>query len=232
MPAFLVTITGHAQEAVPLIRAAIEVNAVRLILNDEHRDGVDWEAIVSDFHTLQLKKEDNPVWADKKYKISVGTVSDEDYAVLLEALDTVGKMTQAAQPPVIIEADKKQGLNMAFAGHKNDGHVRADLLLTHTSTGGPELRLEPFIGMVLKDGGNPVITTLKTQTDVPLKDNMTIVLGGIISEQEITKTHKFPLLGNLPIVGLVFRSQGRLVERTETVIFLTVRFKTAQTFEK
>ena len=33
----------------------------------------------------------------------------------------------------------------------------------------------------------------------------------------------FPMLGNIPIVGLVFRSKGRLMQKTETVIFLTVR---------
>jgi type II secretory pathway component GspD/PulD (secretin) len=44
-----------------------------------------------------------------------------------------------------------------------------------------------------------------------------------MKEGEITRTRKFPLLGNIPIVGLVFRNRGRLMQKTETVIFLTVR---------
>ena len=49
------------------------------------------------------------------------------------------------------------------------------------------------------------------------------VIGGLIKEEEITRTHKFPLLGDLPLVGLVFRNQGRLMQKKETVVFLTVR---------
>ena len=37
----------------------LEANVVQIILNDEHRGGVDWGAIVSDFHTALLKKEDD-----------------------------------------------------------------------------------------------------------------------------------------------------------------------------
>jgi len=34
----------------------LEAKVVQIVLNDEHRDGVDWEAIVSDFHSLQLRR--------------------------------------------------------------------------------------------------------------------------------------------------------------------------------
>ena len=53
----------------------LDINVVQIVLNDEHRDGVDWEAIVSDFHVLPLKKEDNSFWMDKRYRLSAGTVS-------------------------------------------------------------------------------------------------------------------------------------------------------------
>ena len=75
----------------------LEANVVQIILNDEHRGGVDWGAIVSDFHTSLLKKENDPAWNDKKHRLSFGTVSQDDYAVLIDALDTVGQMCQFPQ---------------------------------------------------------------------------------------------------------------------------------------
>jgi type II secretory pathway component GspD/PulD (secretin) len=210
--------SDEEQEHPPAIRElTLEPHVVHIVLNDEHRQGIDWEAIVSDFHTIQLKKAENPVWVDKKYKVSVGTISNEDYAVLLDALDTVGKMTQVPQGPVILKSDAQHDLNIA-------SNLKVEILLTNTK-GETRLHLQPTVGVFLKDSGNPVAMTLKAHTDVGLKEDTTIVIGSITSEQEITRMHKFPLLGDLPLVGLVFRNRGRLMQKTETIIFLTARSK-------
>ncbi len=187
--------------------AELTVNVVSLVLNAEHRDGVDWSAIVSDFHSVALKKQDNPVWADKKYKLSVGTVSIEDYAVLLEALDTVGQMNQTPYPSfkIGLNEDRTEVLSDVISlGVQMTRQRGEDALLTVQ----PNLNLAKMM--------------LKARTQLPIKDKVTIVIGGIFSEEEITKMHKFPLLGDLPLVGLVFRSRGHLIKKTETVIFLTI----------
>ena len=64
---------------------------------------------------------------------------------------------------------------------------------------------------------------LQAETKVLIADNTTIVIGGLMKEEEITRKHKFPLLGDIPIVSLVFRSKGHLMQKTETIVFLTVR---------
>lgn len=217
----------EARPAAAFGQVALDINAVQIVLNDEHRQGVDWEAIVSDFHTLQLKMPDDPSWADKKYTVSVGTLSNDDYAVLLDALDTVGQMTQSPQPAVGLPVDLKQDINVALNDPKT-GRVRLDLTLVDIK-GQPELHLEPYVEATLRDNnGKPVAVMLKSQTAVALQEGTTIVVGGITSEQETTRTHKFPILGDLPLVGLVFRNQGKLMQKTETVVFLTPHFKAAQ----
>ena len=94
--------------AKPPDEITLEANVVQIILNDEHRGGVDWAAIVSDFNTAPLKKENDPAWNDKKYRLSFGTVSQDDYTVLIDALDTVGQMSQFPQPPIKVIAGKTQ----------------------------------------------------------------------------------------------------------------------------
>jgi len=211
-----------AQQEPPQV-LALDINVVQIVLNDEHRDGVDWEAIVSDFHMLPLKKEDDPVWTDKRYRLSAGTVSAEDYAVLLDALDTVGKMSQVPQESVHLTRDEPLASTLSL-GEGKEQTVRLGLRFASSANSGPSIVIDPTIGVIFKDGGKPpVALTLKTRTQVAIKEDTVIVLGGLTEETEITKIHKFPILGDLPLIGLVFRNQGRWMQKTETVIFLIPR---------
>jgi hypothetical protein len=207
--------------AKPPDEVTLEANVVQIILNDEHRDGVDWGAIVSDFHTAPLKKENDPAWNDQKHRLSFGTVSQDDYAVLLDALDTVGQMSQFPQSPVKITSEIPASIDF----EKQNIHV--DLLLSRLKSGDLSLRIGPHIAVAATEiwNGEKIAASvlLDAETKTLIANDTTIVIGGLMKEEEITRKHKFPLLGNIPIVGLVFRSRGRLMQKTETVIFLTVR---------
>jgi len=199
----------------------LEANVVEIILNDEHRSGVDWGAIVSDFHTAPLKKENDPNWIDKKYRLSFGTVSQDDYTVLLDALDTVGQVSQFPQTPIKVTS----GVPASMSLDKQNIHV--DFFLSRLKTGDLSLQIDPHIALAateLWDGQKiPSSILFQSETKMLITNNSTIVIGGLMKEEEITRTRKFPLLGDIPIVGLVFRNQGRLMKKTETVIFLTAR---------
>jgi hypothetical protein len=205
----------------PQDEITLEANVVQIILNDEHRSGVDWGAIVSDFHTALLKKENDPAWNDEKYRLSFGTVSQDDYAVLLDALDTVGQMSQFPQSPIKVTTGKPASISF------DKQNIRVDFLLSRLKSGDLSLRIDPHIAvaaMELFDGQKvPASVMLQAETRVLIADNTTIVIGGFMKEEEITRKHKFPLLGDIPIVGLVFRSRGHLMQKTETIVFLTVR---------
>lgn len=199
----------------------IEANAVQIILNDEHRNGVDWGAIVSDFHTSPLEKENDPVWNNKKYRLSFGTLSRDDYEVLLDALDMAGKVSQSPQLPV------RAALGSSASVDFEKQNIRVDIVPSRQKSGDLSLRIDPRFAVAateIWDGEKiPASVILKSDTRMLVAGTSTIVIGGFMKEEEIRRMHKFPLLGSIPIVGLVFRSQGRLVQKTETVIFLTVR---------
>jgi type II secretory pathway component GspD/PulD (secretin) len=211
---------GWAQTKPP-DEITLETNVVQIILNDEHRGGVDWGAIVSDFHTAPLKKENDPVWDDKKFRLSFGTVSQDDYAVLLDALDMAGEMNQFPQPAVKVVENTPASVKF------EKQNIDLGLLLTQLKSGDLSLRVDPGIAVAATELFNgekiPSSVLLRAQTNILVTNNTTIVIGGLMKEEEITRTHKFPLLGDIPLVGLVFRSRGHLMQKTETVIFLTVR---------
>jgi general secretion pathway protein D len=66
-------------------------------------------------------------------------------------------------------------------------------------------------------------TTLKRQIDttVLVQDSSTIVLGGLIDNQVSVSEWKVPFLGDIPLLGYLFKSEGKSTQKTNLYIFLT-----------
>ena len=69
--------------------------------------------------------------------------------------------------------------------------------------------------------GVPQIATRDTQTTVRLKDNQTLIIGGLIQESTTRTENKIPILGDLPLVGSVFRNNQLNSTRNELIIVVT-----------
>ncbi len=70
-------------------------------------------------------------------------------------------------------------------------------------------------------GGVPAFITRKTTTDVSMRDGDTLVLSGLIDRTIGEDIDKFPILGDIPILGALFRSTNYRNKLTELVIFIT-----------
>ena len=57
--------------------------------------------------------------------------------------------------------------------------------------------------------------------NIRIKDNETLIIGGMVQEEESKTVHKIPLLGDLPLVGAAFRSTSTVKAKTELVIMIT-----------
>jgi succinate dehydrogenase/fumarate reductase-like Fe-S protein len=55
------------------------------------------------------------------------------------------------------------------------------------------------------------------------KDGDTIVIGGLVSENMVKSVSKVPLLGDLPVLGVFFRSLSDTKKRQELLVFITAR---------
>lgn len=69
----------------------------------------------------------------------------------------------------------------------------------------------------------PTIDTTKLETQVLVPDGQTVVLGGIFSNNIITSKSKVPLLGDVPILGRLFRRDVTSEDKRELLIFITPR---------
>jgi type IV pilus assembly protein PilQ len=67
----------------------------------------------------------------------------------------------------------------------------------------------------------PVIDTRKADTTLLIPNGKTVVLGGLRKKETNKRVNKIPLLGDIPIVGALFRSTSEKVVNRELVVFLT-----------
>lgn len=92
-----------------------------------------------------------------------------------------------------------------------DGQITAKV---HTEVSTPQL---------VSDIKQYQITTREAETNVRMKDGETLVIGGLIGSQQSKTVSKIPLLGDLPILGSLFKNVSNSGSEAEIVIFLTAR---------
>ncbi len=97
-----------------------------------------------------------------------------------------------------------------------EGNVIMDLLVNKDSRG--ELTT-----------AGPAINTKQVQTQVLVENGGTVVIGGIFQQDERTDENKVPLLGDIPVLGHLFKSNTRSSKRTELLIFITPKIVTDRT---
>ncbi len=229
----------------------IEAKIFQIVLNDEYKMGIDWEAIVSDYHKLDLVSDFDVLGStEKKGKLSIGTVAADNYTALIEALKTVG-VTNILSSPRITAVNNKEAKILVGS---TEPYVTTT---TTTPSSGPTTTAETvnfidvgvklfvtptihddrFITMKIKpevssvtrnlttsnNNTIPVVETSEAETTVIVKDGVSIVIGGLIKEENIKSTRSIPVLGDIPVMGLIFRNISDKATKTEIVVFLTPR---------
>ena len=100
--------------------------------------------------------------------------------------------------------------------------VTLDITPSVTPDGGITVVLHPVVNSLIgTNAGVPEISTRDTQTTVHLQDDETLVIGGLIQENDTRTTTKVPFLGDLPLVGRVFRNENLQGQRNELIIVVT-----------
>lgn len=61
------------------------------------------------------------------------------------------------------------------------------------------------------------------QTQVLVENGGTVVLGGIFEQTQRVTVNKVPFLGDVPVVGNLFKNTTRVNDRSELIIFITPR---------
>lgn len=69
----------------------------------------------------------------------------------------------------------------------------------------------------------PIIATRQAHTEVSLRDGYTMAIGGLLSTQTTKGYTKVPVLGSIPVLGRLFRSNNHNALTTNLIIFITAK---------
>lgn len=111
--------------------------------------------------------------------------------------------------------------------------VGVRLHVTPLTGGGGEitLNISPQVSNVSEldpQTGLPVLSTRETETTVRVQDGETVMIGGLRQRQTEDRRTKIPLLGDLPLVGQLFRGRTRNTVTSDLVIFITPHILTPE----
>ncbi|MCV6611288.1 MAG: type IV pilus secretin PilQ [Amphritea sp.] len=169
--------------------------------------------------------------------IAVGLKAGSSALLQLElsALETDGRVEVISQPKIVTTNGKaamiQSGQEIPYQTVE-DGEVSIefkDVVLSLDVT--PRINPGDRIAMDLKikkdsigdqlANGEISIVNNELETSVVVPDGQTIVLGGVFENENRSTINKTPLLGDLPVVGALFRNTQERNNKTELLIFIT-----------
>ncbi|CAG9171131.1 type IV pilus secretin PilQ [Cupriavidus pinatubonensis] len=158
-------------------------------------------------------------------------------ALELSALEADGKGKIISSPRVVtannIKALIEQGTELPYQAATSSGATsvqfrKANLKLEVTPQITPEGNVlldvdvnKDSVGIQTTSGF--AIDTKHVQTQVLVDNGGTVVIGGIYTQTESTDVDKVPFLGDIPVLGYLFKNNAKVRNRTELLVFLTPR---------
>ncbi len=173
-------------------------------------------------------------------------VSSSDFNFVLRALKTDGRLEVLSRPQIVTADNKPATINIGQRiplitdsrvtpqGDTINSFRYEDVGVNLTVT--PKISPDGFVKMELgttnsaissstveinKSAVVPVVNQRRANTTVSAQSGQTIIIGGLISTTDDRRVKKMPVLGEIPYLGVLFRSTKTTRERKELLIFLT-----------
>jgi len=122
---------------------------------------------------------------------------------------------------------KEVGVELQVTPHlAKDGMIRLHILpVFSVQTGNIPIPLETVagVGQEIRTSPQPIVDRREADTIALVQDGDTVVIGGLRKEEVTTEESKIPLLGDIPIIGMLFRFEGEERRSSELVVFITPR---------
>jgi type II secretory pathway component GspD/PulD (secretin) len=226
----------------------IEARLIELSPETARSLGIQWSNELDVLATTRVKENSvtNGTGATDVLRFGRFTRSGLQFDATLRALERSGEARTLASPSLTVINEKEAeifiGDQIKYASSQNtdqQGRIQGNLA---NSDVGITLRFTPFIlpadnsvtmalnptvstliGFTRNLDGREVIPQLRTRradTTVRMGSGSMLAIGGLISDEEIRRRDRVPILGSLPLVGELFRSRSRSRRRLEVVILI------------
>jgi pilus assembly protein CpaC len=109
---------------------------------------------------------------------------------------------------------RKFGIQLTFTPTVSGDDIQLDLGVTVSD-------IDPSLGIRLASTNVPGLRERHSQTTVRLTDGQSFVIAGLLADEVRSTVDKVPGLGDLPILGALFRSSGYQRQETELLVVVT-----------
>lgn len=154
----------------------------------------------------------------------------------LSAMEIDNKTKTISTPRVLTqdrkEAEIRQGVQIPYRKNDGDGNTTIEfkeavmsLKVTPRITPDSKVILDIAINKdsPIGAGDEPRIDSKSVKTQAMIEDGGTLIVGGIYQEVYGNTVNKVPLLGDIPVLGNLFKSKSRRTDRNELLFFITPR---------
>jgi type IV pilus assembly protein PilQ len=223
----------------------IEVTILKAELSETTQFGINWTKIAGMTATpgtglpfgmaINLSSAITPVGSGL-----VANFSNEEVVAAITALEEVTNTTVLANPKIMALNKQAGSINIGEERGYNASTTQSQTTTTSVDflKSGTILEFRPFIcdngyvrmeihpelsnGSLQDANGNLPLKTLTTiRSNIMVKDGETIIIGGLFKEQLTNTDAQVPVIGDLPIVGGLFKRTKDANIRTELVILIT-----------
>ncbi|MFH1062443.1 MAG: secretin N-terminal domain-containing protein [Candidatus Omnitrophota bacterium] len=174
--------------------------------------------------------------------LRVGTLSADQYQVTIQALESRTDTNVLSNPRITVmnnnEANILVGASEPYLVTYIDSESKTQTEETKFIEVGVKLTVTPKISddgfvtlkihpevssarRVAEVNNSLAVDTTQADTTVIVKDGKTIVLGGLIKDTVSKTQTQVPILGNIPLLGVFFKSHGTSTVKKEIVVFIT-----------
>jgi type IV pilus assembly protein PilQ len=166
-------------------------------------------------------------------------VFSDDFWAILRFLETQDKAKVLAQPSILtlngnkasIDVSETQYFKVTTGVNENltsrfqpiKFGIQLDIVPWISQSGQITAEITPNVSNSEKTNneGYPNVSTRSITTTVRLNDGETLVLGGLVKNQETAFNYKIPILGDIPILGIFFKHSGKTRTKSNLVVFIT-----------
>ena len=175
-----------------------------------------------------------------------GRIGGASVDVTLAALEQRGVIRTLAKPNLVAMSGEEasflaggefpypvpQGLNIVTVDFRTYG-VKLNVTPTVEDNGEIRLKIAPEVSQLdpahaisVNGISLPALITSKASTTVELRDGQSFAIAGLFQQGYNNALNQFPGLGNLPVLGALFRSSNFQRQQTELIIIVTPRLTT------
>jgi type IV pilus assembly protein PilQ len=186
---------------------------------------------------------DVPSWLNPGPNLVLGKISLDQFNASLEIMASRGRSRVLACPKTItldnqtslismgtdvplreISTDPRTGLVLS-TWRKQSVPIELEVTPRVTSGGKVTMKVKPSVEAITgfvgpADDQRPIIARRTAETQVTVADGEVAVIGGLVKDEETRNVGKIPLLGDIPLLGHLFKKTSIKHEKTELMIFI------------